>query len=514
MPAPLDSSRLLELIDALPDPLLVVDHQGRVALANARAEEAFGYGQGELAGQPVEVLVPDRFAPGHAALRERFAAAPVSRPMGGGRELVARRRDGSEFPVEVALSPLRSRAGGRPLVCATVRDVSERRRFERHLADRVALLTALVDSVPYPVFIKDAAARFVTCNRAYEEAFPTTRERMAGKTVLDLEYIPEDARRRFHEEDVEVIREGGHRRAELPIVFRDGRVHTTLYSVDGFRLADGSPGGLIGLLVDITDRKAEQARLAEAEERGRLLLESAAEGIFGVDRAGRITFVNPAGAAMLGYAGEELVGRDAHEAVHARRADGRPYPAAECRMVQALERGEPCRVDDELLWRKDATGLPVEYRATPIRKDGEVVGAVVSFTDISERRVRDDAFRAVWSMPGEAMVLFDENGFIDVNRAWLRDARLRARLRHDRADALRVRPRAPAGRALVPGGRRGDRAGGGGARHQALRVRAPGPRRPSGAARHRAHRGDAQRQARVPVAVARPQRAPRGRGRS
>ena len=385
----------------------------------------------------MEVLVPDRFAHGHAALRERFAAAAVARPMGGGRELVARRKNGTEFPVEVALSPLRA-GGGRPLVCATVRDVSDRRHFERRLADRVAQMAALVDSVPYPVFVKDAQARFVTCNRAYEEAFPTTRERMAGKTVLDLEYIPEEARRNFHEEDVEVIRTGGHRRRELPILYKDGRLHTTLYSVDGFRLADGSPGGLIGLLVDISERKLEQARLAEAEERSRLLLESTAEGIFGVDRGGRITFVNPAGAAMLGFAPEELVGRGAHEAVHSRRADGSPYPEAECRMVRALERGEPCRVDDELLWRKDGTGLPVEYRATPMRKGGEVVGAVVSFTDITERKVRDDAFRAVWNMPGEAVVLFDENGFARRQRVLAAHDGVRQHLRDRREDALRA----------------------------------------------------------------------------
>ena len=122
---------------------------------------------------------------------------------------------------------------------------------------------------------------------------------------------------------------------------------------------------------------------------------------------------------MLGYAAEELVGRGAHEAVHSRRADGSLYPEAECRMVQALDRGEPCRVDDELLWRRDGSGLPVEYRATPIRKDGSVVGAVVSFTDIRDRRARDDAFRAVWNMPGEAMVMFDETGFLDVNQAFV-----------------------------------------------------------------------------------------------
>ena len=114
MAAPLDASRFRELVEALPDPLLVVDSAGAIVFANGRAEDAFGYARGELEGQPVEVLVPDRFAHGHAALRERFAAAAVARPMGGGRELVARRKNGTEFPVEVALSPLRA-GGGRPL---------------------------------------------------------------------------------------------------------------------------------------------------------------------------------------------------------------------------------------------------------------------------------------------------------------------------------------------------------------------------------------------------------------
>ena len=291
---------------------------------------------------------------------------------------------------------------------------------ERQLADRVAFLSALVDAIPYPVFVKDAHARFISCNLAYERAFGVSRKALAGRTVLEVEYLPQDARLRFHEENLEVVRDAAHRHRELPIRYADGETHVTVYSLDGFRLSDGSPGGLIGILVDVSDRKQEQARLEQAEERSRLLLESTAEGLFGVDPAGLITFVNPAAADLLGYTVEELLGQPSHALLHARRPDGTTYPEEECPMHAAYARGEARRVDDELLWHKDGHGLPVEYRVTPILKAGGILGAVVSFTDISERKLREDAFRAVWNMPGEAVLLFDENGLRDVNETWLR----------------------------------------------------------------------------------------------
>jgi PAS domain S-box-containing protein len=138
------------------------------------------------------------------------------------------------------------------------------------LADRLAFQKALFETIPYPMFVKDAAARFVSCNKAYEREFGTTSGFLAGKTVLELDYLPEADRKRFHEEDTTVIRAASRRSYELPIQYADGQTHVTLYSVDGFKLSDGRPGGLIGLLVDITDQKRIAAELqvakAKAEE--------------------------------------------------------------------------------------------------------------------------------------------------------------------------------------------------------------------------------------------------------
>lgn len=125
--------------------------------------------------------------------------------------------------------------------------------------------------------------------------------------------------------------------------------------------------------------------LREAEERGRQILESAGEGIYGLDLDGNTTFVNPAGAKMLGFEVDELIGKPMHALVHHSYPDGTPYPRAKCPMYAAFTVGEVQVVRNEALWRKDGTPFPVEYVSTPIRKGANLVGAVVTFRDITER---------------------------------------------------------------------------------------------------------------------------------
>lgn len=127
--------------------------------------------------------------------------------------------------------------------------------------------------------------------------------------------------------------------------------------------------------------------LRERQERLHLILSSTEDGIFGMDLEGRCTFANQAALGLLGYRHEEeLLGRDIHELIHHTHPDGSPHPKAECPAARAIARGESLRLDDEMLWRADGTGFPAEYRTRPMRRDGEIVGAVVSFTDITERR--------------------------------------------------------------------------------------------------------------------------------
>lgn len=117
-----------------------------------------------------------------------------------------------------------------------------------------------------------------------------------------------------------------------------------------------------------------------------LLLESTGEGIYGIDLRGRCIFINQAGADLLGYSPDEVLGRNMHYLMHHSHADERLMPVHECRIFKAFQQGKGVRVDNEVLWRRDGTSFAAEYASYPIRDGEQVLGAVVTFNDITERR--------------------------------------------------------------------------------------------------------------------------------
>jgi diguanylate cyclase (GGDEF)-like protein/PAS domain S-box-containing protein len=141
------------------------------------------------------------------------------------------------------------------------------------------------------------------------------------------------------------------------------------------------------------DHRASLAALRESEERFRLLLDSSPEAIFGVDTQGTCTFVNPACLDMLGFAQEEMLGKSVHHLIHHSYPDGRPYPTEDCHVRCATLQGKATHVDSEVHWRKDGSSFPVEYWSHPMYRNGELVGAVVNFVDISERKRMEQALR-------------------------------------------------------------------------------------------------------------------------
>jgi PAS domain S-box-containing protein len=124
-----------------------------------------------------------------------------------------------------------------------------------------------------------------------------------------------------------------------------------------------------------------------------LLLASTGEGIYGVDLEGRCVFINRAGAEMLGYRPEQVLGRNMHDLMHHTRADGSHYPAEQCPIYQAFRQGRPCRLDGDVLWRADGTSFYAEYSSHPILDHDRITGAVVTFVDISERKRAEELLR-------------------------------------------------------------------------------------------------------------------------
>ena len=183
-------------------------------------------------------------------------------------------------------------------------------------------------------------------------------------------------------------------------------------------LGDRSKARLKEMVADRTEE------LRKVQERSQLILDSAGEGIFGLDHSGNVTFVNPAAADMLGFTIDELVGQPMHQLVHHSYPDGSHYPQHECYMFKTAQLGVSNTIDNEVLWRKDGTAISVEYTAVPMRKDNELVGAVVMFKDITERKLqqtrleaREKEFRTLVESTPDPLVIVDQRGLIvTVNR--------------------------------------------------------------------------------------------------
>ena len=135
-----------------------------------------------------------------------------------------------------------------------------------------------------------------------------------------------------------------------------------------------------------------QQSLRHSEERTRLLLDSSGEGIYGIDLAGNCSFCNPSALRMLGYSRRsDLIGKGIHSLIHHTKADGTPMSEEECRALATYRTGEAAHVENELFWRADGSSFPVEYRSHPILNDGKLIGAVVTFSDITQRRQSEQA---------------------------------------------------------------------------------------------------------------------------
>jgi PAS domain S-box-containing protein len=168
--------------------------------------------------------------------------------------------------------------------------------------------------------------------------------------------------------------------------------------------------------VRLEQRHAAETALREAEERTRLLLDSTAEAIYGVDLHGVCTFCNPACLRMLGYANHaDLMGKKIHDIIHHTNPDGTRHPASACRIYRSYMEGREIHVEDEVFWRADGTAIPVEYWSYPVRRGGQVVGAVVTFLDISLRRQAEEAQRK-WNAELEQRVAERTAELTDANR--------------------------------------------------------------------------------------------------
>ncbi|MBZ5683610.1 MAG: PAS domain S-box protein [Acidobacteriia bacterium] len=247
------------LLDSAPEPMVIVNAVGEIVAVNAQTQKLFGYSRAELLGKPVEILSPERSREKHVVNRIRYSTAPLTRPMGTGLELYGRRKDGSEFPVEISLAPMRSDEG--MLISSTIRDITERKRAEQTLRESEERFRVALKSAPISVFNQDRELRYTWIN---SPVMSWDEQGYLGRT--DAEIVGGEEGARLTAIKRGVLQKGVGTRVETVVTFQ-GQPHYFDLTVEPLRNARGEVVGITCAAVDITPIKQGSA------ERERLILE-------------------------------------------------------------------------------------------------------------------------------------------------------------------------------------------------------------------------------------------------
>ena len=366
------------LLESAPDACVIVNTDGRIVLVNAQTEKMFGYSRDELIGGPVEMLMPERSRVTHVGLRTGYYSEPHARPMGAGRELTGRRKDGSEFPADISLSILETES--ETLVTSVIRDISERKRASAALRRSEERFRDLYENAPNAYFSVGADDIILSCNCVAEELLGYMAEEMVGRPALELYADTQQGKakaaklfQRF--QAGQVIRD-----EELQMQKADGTPVWISLTVNLVRNDRGQVLERRVIAVDITERKRASAALRQSEERYRELIENANDIIYSHDLKGHFTSMNGACERLMGYTVEEVLQMNIAKVVapdhleHARKMIGRK-----------VEDGGRTTYELDLIAR-DGHRVPVEVSTRLILRGGKPVGVQGIARDISDRK--------------------------------------------------------------------------------------------------------------------------------
>ncbi|MFZ1916557.1 MAG: PAS domain S-box protein [Terriglobales bacterium] len=375
------------LVEALPDAILV-HSEDKIVFVNPFCVRLLGAaGPEQLLGKDIgEIVNPDDLPAIRNRIQDCYASGTASPPM----ESVLIACDGSSVEIEAVAIPICW--SGAPAIEVVARDIRDRKRAERAVQDwQERLVLAQKAGLRIGLWDWDTVANTVIWSDETYRQFGYTRDTFSGRVEDAVTRIHPEDRPRVEDAIRKVIAGGGEYAQQYRLVWPNGT--TCWVDAHGVMVRNGSTH-MLGIGVDITDLKKTEQSLQESEEKYLLLLNSTAEAIYGLDLEGDCTFCNPACLRLLGYATpKDLLGKNMHALMHHTRADATPYPEQECEIYVAVRQGRASHVTHELMWRADGTSFQAEYWSYPMYKTGELVGAVVTFLDISDRKRTEQALR-------------------------------------------------------------------------------------------------------------------------
>jgi PAS domain S-box-containing protein len=402
------------LLEAAPDAMVVVDQGGKIALLNVQAEKQFGYRRDELVGQKVSNIIPEGFAERIVADGTRSAAEALAQQIGTGIELIGRRKDGSEFPIEIMLSPLESPEG--ILVTAAIRDISVRKRAEAHLALMEGRYRGLLEAAPDAMVVVDQGGAIVLLNVQAENQFGYRRDELVGQRVKNI--IPDGFAERILADGLRSVEEALAQQIGTGIELIGQRKDGSEFPIEIMLSPLESAEGILvtAAIRDISVRKRAEAHLALMEGRYRGLLEAAPDAMVVVDQGGGIVLLNVQAEKQFGYRRDELVGQKVKNII--------PDGFAERILADGLRSVEEALAQQigtgiELIGRrKDDSEFPIEIMLSPL-ESAEGILVTAAIRDISVRKqaevhlaLMEGRYRSLLEAAPDAMVVVNESGEI------------------------------------------------------------------------------------------------------
>jgi PAS domain S-box-containing protein len=372
------------LLEAAPDAMVVVNQAGEITLLNVQAEQRFGYRRDELLGQTIKTIIPEGFAERLIADGMRSAADALAQQIGTGIELTGRRKDASEFPIEIMLSPLASADG--ILVTAAIRDISVRKAAERHLAQMEGRYRGLLEAAPDAMVVVNQAGEITLLNVQAEQRFGYRRDELLGQTIRSI--IPDGFAERLIADGMRSAADALAQQIGTGIELTGRRKDGSEFPIEIMLSPLESAEGILvtAAVRDISVRKAAEKHLAQMEGRYRGLLEAAPDAMVVVNQTGKITLLNVQAEQRFGYRRDELLGQTIKTIIpegFAERLIADGMRSAADALAQQIGTGI------ELTGlRKDGSEFPIEIMLSPLQSaQGILVTAAIR--DIALRKAAE-----------------------------------------------------------------------------------------------------------------------------